>query len=51
MTGKDDHDPEVCMINVLSNFCFENFLVSCAEVGQDCRGPYSPSGVVEDRSG
>ena len=39
------------MINVLSNFCFENFLVSCAEVGQDCRGPDAPSGVVEDRRG
>ena len=30
----------------MSNFCFDNFLVSCEEGGQDFRGPYSPSGDV-----
>ena len=38
------------MFIIVSNFCFDNFLVSCEEVGQDSRGPYSLSGVVEDRS-
>ena len=42
--------PNISMV-IFNNFCFDNFLVSCEEVGQDSRGPYSLSGVVEDRRG
>ena len=36
---------------ILSNFCFQEFVLSCCYQGQDSMCPFAPPGVVDDRDG